>query len=233
MYSKSYEIVKELIALQVANVFRGLKSPSIFEEAGVASSSEIEKKVYKHDGEIVNSGYKLILCLGRAAFTNDDGSINNKRFLLISAINNIQEMRDINCVHFGIIDLVNEIIKGVIIDKYESFKSLDEYTEICTDKFMSAFGISYEEIMNQCKEIAKKYESMSKIDALNYAIDRNLEFIKFANSVLPEDDKVAPVKLLSSQSVTDEERNNVKDDYSKCMNGLANNLKKSLNKEKK
>ena len=102
MNSKSYEIVKELISLHDSGIFLDLKKQSIFEEAGVVNSSETEKKVYTHDMNLLNSGYKFILSLGRAAFTNDDGTIDNKRFLLISVFNLIQDIHDINCVHIGI-----------------------------------------------------------------------------------------------------------------------------------
>lgn len=233
MNSKSYEIVKELISLHDSGIFLGLKKQSIFEEAGVISSSETEKKVYMNDMHLLSSGYKFILSLGRAAFTNDDGTIDNKRFLLISIFNFIQDLHNTNCVHIGIHELVETIIKCVLIDKYDKYNTIEDYNDVCGEKFLYAFGRTYEAIMIECRELTKKYKSMNKFEAFNYAIDRNFEFIKFANSVLPEDDRVAPVEFLSSQIVTDEERNNVKDGYSKCMSNLLINLKKSLKKEKK
>lgn len=232
MNSKSYNIVIELIALKESNIFRNLKSPSIFEEAGLANSSNNEKKVYNHDANLLQSGYHFLLSLARAAFTNDDGSFDSKRILMTKTINEINGS-GMDSVQIGLFDIAELIVECCMFDKYNKFKNMDEFREICDDRFPNIFGITFEKAKEEWIELSKKYESMNKIDAFNYAIDRNLEYIKFANSVLPEKDKVAPVKLLSSQSVTDEERNNVEDGYSKCMKGLLVNLKKSLKKEKK
>ena len=228
MNSKSYNIVIELTALQASGVFRNLKKPSIFEEAGLARSSSNEKKVYNHDAMLVQSGYYFLLSLARAAFTNDDGSFDNKRVLMTNAINEIHD-RGMECVQLGLHDIAELIIECCMIDKYDKFKNMDEFRKICGDKFSNIFGVTYEKAKEEWTELSKKYSSMNKIEAFNYAIDRNLEFIKFANSILPEEDKATPVKLLASQSVTDEERNNMEDGFSKCVK----KLKKSFKEEKK
>ncbi len=233
MNSKSYNIVIELLALRESNIFRNLKRPSIYEEAGLAKSSNNEKKVYNHDATLLQSGYHLLLSLARAAFTNDDGSIDNKRILMTTTFNEINGS-GMDCVQMGLYDVADFIIRCCMIDKYCKFGDLNEFRKICEDRFLNIFGITYEKAKEEFENLSEIYYSKNnKIEAFNYAIDRNLEYIKFANSVLPEKDRVAPVRMLSSQSVTDEERNNVESDYSKCMKGLFNKLKKSLKKEKK
>ena len=232
MNSKCKEIFIELMALEKSKVFYNLKHESIFEEAGLASSSNTEKKVYKHDEELVQKGYLLLIALVRNAFVNDDSKIDSQLFQIYALFERISSAHDINLLVGSFSEAAMMIANRCLVRKCETFNSItDTYDIINKYRFKIAFDVDAFEIDEKVDELVKIYNGLSKIKILNLAIERNQKWIDSHNKIW-ENDKVdcTPIEI---EDVSEEERNNVEPEFSKCMNGMKQNFINSMKQNKK
>lgn len=232
MNSKCKEIFIELMALEKSKVFYNLKHESIYEEVGLASSNKTEKKVYKHDEELVQKGYLLLIALVRSAFINDDSKIDSQLFQVYALFERISSAHNIDLLVGSFSEAAMMIANRCLVRKCEAFNTIaDTYDIVNKYRFKIAFDIDAFEIDEDVDELVEIYNKLSKIKILNLAIERNQKWIDLHNKIW-ENDKVdcSPIEL---EDVSEEERNKVEPEFSKCMNSVKQNFVNSMKQNKK
>lgn len=224
MNSKCYEIIKELVSLDESELFSDLKHESIFEEVGLSSSSENEKKVYKHDEEIVQTGFKLVAALLRSCFINDDLTLDPQYFRSLMMIRNIAKCGDINCIQKYLSECIWLVINSLFVSKNIQCKDHGEYCDLFDSRLNIVLNKhSIKEVLDDCNELIETYKKLPKVEALNLAIRRNYKWRNFSNMIFKEENKIwfEEIKL---EPVSEEDRNNVEDSSIKCMKGMTQNF---------